>query len=194
MSGKNINLGDKKIKANNFKKSEKLFKIDDIDVDNILASKSEAYDTIISIKCFTVYDYNHVVRPLCIKLLQVTGYGKCLDSNRTMSFEVADKKLLKKYTKILVKVSSLIGKEFDNDTVYGNNDKYIKTKKKKKIYGVKVNTNFQGKKIQKENTSCKCLSLIMLDYITKVNEKFSPQTLLEECKHEKIKQNQKLSS
>ena len=111
-----------------------------------------------------------------------------------MSFEVADKKLLKKYTKILVKVSSLIGKEFDNDTVYGNNDKYIKTKKKKKIYGVKVNTNFQGKKIQKENTSCKCLSLIMLDYITKVNEKFSPQTLLEECKHEKIKQNQKLSS
>ena len=124
----------------------------------------------------------------------MTGYGKCLDSNRTMSFEVADKKLLKKYTKLLVKVSSLIGKEFDNDTVYGNNDKYIKTKKKKKIYGVKVNTNFQGKKIQKENTSCKCLSLIMLDYITKVNEKFSPQTLLEECKHEKIKQNQKLSS
>ena len=49
-----------------------------------------------------------------------------------MSFEVADKKLLKKYTKILVKVSSLIGKEFDNDTVYGNNDKYIKTKKKKR--------------------------------------------------------------
>ena len=43
------------------------------------------------------------------------------------------------------------------------------------------------KKIRKENASCKCLSLIMLDYITKVNEKFSPQTLLEERKHEKIK-------
>ena len=86
------------------------------------------------IKCFIGYDYNHVVRPLWIKLLQVTGYGKCLDSNRTMSFEVADKKLLKKYTKLLVKVSSLIGKEFDNDTVYGNNDKYIKTKKKEDIW------------------------------------------------------------
>ena len=62
----------------------------------------------------------------------MNGYGKCLDSNRTMSFEVADKKLLKKYTKLLVKVSSLIGKALDTNNVYGNNDKNKKTKKKKR--------------------------------------------------------------
>ena len=41
--------------------------------------------------------------------------------------------------------------EFDSEPVYGDNDKYIKTKIK--LYGDKVNTNFQGKKLPKENAS-----------------------------------------
>ena len=45
-----------------------------------------------------------------------------------MSFNVTDNKLLKKYTKIWEKISILLNKEFDSDPVYGNNDKYIKTK------------------------------------------------------------------
>ena len=72
--------------------------------------------------------------------------------------------------------------KFDNEPVYGDNDKYIKTKIK--IYEEKVNINFQGKKIPKENTSCKCLSLIMLDSAVRVNKKHYPQTLLEQCKYE----------
>ena len=51
-------------------------------------------------------------------------YAKCFDSNKTMSFKVTDKKLLKKYTKIWEKVSSLMKKEFDIESVYGDNDKY----------------------------------------------------------------------
>ena len=31
------------------------------------------------------------------------------------------------------------------------------------MYEDRVNTNFQGKKVPKENASCKCLSLIMLE-------------------------------
>ena len=31
---------------------------------------------------------------------------------------------------------------------------------------------------------CKCLSVIMLDSVIKANEKYYPQTLLEECKYE----------
>ena len=41
--------------------------------------------------------------------------------------------------------------EFDSEPVYGDSDKYIKTKIK--LYEDKVITNFQGKKIPKENTS-----------------------------------------
>ena len=74
-----------------------------------------------------VIEYNNI-RPLCIQFPQMIGYAKYYDSNKTMSFKVIDKKLLKKYTKIWGIVSSLIGKEFDSEPVYVDNDKYIKTK------------------------------------------------------------------
>ena len=38
-------------------------------------------------------------------------------------------------------------------------------------------------KKHKKNVSYKCLSLIILDSVMKVNKNY-PQTLLEECKHE----------
>ena len=42
-------------------------------------------------------------------------------------------------------------------------------------------TNFHNKKIPKEKAPCKGLSIIMLDSVFKVNEKYYPQTFLEEC-------------
>ena len=77
--------------------------------------------------------------------------------------------------------------EFDSEPVYGDNDKYIKTKIK--IYAGSMITNFQSKKMPKEKAPCKCLSIIMLDSVIKANKKYYPQTFLEECKYvqEKIK-------
>ena len=46
-----------------------------------------------------------------------------------------------------------------------------------------MNVNFQGKEVPKENASYKCLSLIMLDSVIRVNKKYYLQTLLEECKY-----------
>ena len=40
---------------------------------------------------------------------------------------------------------------------------------------MEINTNFQGKKIPKENASCKCLPLIMLDSAIRVSKKYHPQ-------------------
>ena len=77
-----------------------------------------------------------------------------------MSFKTSDNKLLKKYNKMWGKVSSFMNIKFDSEPVYGDNDKYIKTKTK--LYGDKINTNFQGKKIPKENTLYKYLSSILL--------------------------------
>ena len=70
--------------------------------------------------------------------------------------------------------------EFDSEPVYGGVDESIKTKIK--MYRDRVNTNFQGKKVPKENASYKCLSLIMLESVIRVNKKYYPQTL-EECKY-----------
>ena len=46
-----------------------------------------------------------------------------------------------------------------------------------------MNTNFQGKKMPKENASYDWLSLITLDSVIRVNKKYYPQTLLQECKY-----------
>ena len=76
---------------------------------------------------------------------------------------------------------------FESKPVYGDHDKYIKTKIK--IYAGSIITNFHNKKMPKEKAPCKCLSIIMIDSVIKANKKYYPQTLLEECKYiqEKIK-------
>ena len=77
--------------------------------------------------------------------------------------------------------------DFESKPVYGDDDKYIKTKIK--IYADSIITNFHNKKMPKEKAPCKCLSIIMIDSVIKANKKYYPQTLLEECKYlqEKIK-------
>ena len=182
LSGKNIIFDDKKVKKSDFYENKRLFKIDEIDVDKILVSKKEPYGTNKSIKYFIGYNDNDFIRPLCLKLPRIIGYAKCFDSNKTISFKVTDKKRLKNYIKIWGKVRNLMDIKFDSEPVYGDNDKCIKTKVR--IHRDKVNTNFQGKKVPKENASYKCLSLIMLDSVIKANKKYCPQKLVEECKQE----------
>ena len=78
-------------------------------------------------------------------------------------------------------INNLMSIEFDSEPVYGDNDKCIKTKIK--MYEDRVNTNSQGKKVPKENASYKCLSLIALNSVNRVNKKYCAQTFLEECKY-----------
>ena len=49
--------------------------------------------------------------------------------------------------------------------------------------------NFHNRKMPKEKSPSKYLSIIMLDSVIKANKKYYPQTFLEECKYvqEKIK-------
>ena len=155
MSGKSINFDDKKISKSNFCKNKKLFNLNDIDANKILVSKQESYGTKNSIKYFIGYNDTDVIRQLCIILPQMTGYVKDFDSNKIMFFKVSDNKLLKKYNKIWEKISNLLNIEFDSEPVYGDGDKYKKAKIK--MYRDRLNTNFQGKKLPKENASYKCL-------------------------------------
>ena len=117
----------------------------------------------------------------------MTSYARKFDENATMSFRANNKQLLKNYNKIWEKIEKLMRIAFESTPVYGDDDKYIKTKIK--IYANNINTNFHNKKMPKEKAPCKCLSIIMLDSAIKANKKYYPQTLLEECKYvqEKIK-------
>ena len=109
------------------------------------------------------------------------GYVKCFDNNKTMSFKVVDNNLLEKYTEIWRRVNNLMNIEFDSELVYGDVDKYLKTKIKR--YEDRVNTDFQGKEVPTENALYDCLSLITLDSVVRVNKKYFPQTFLEDFKY-----------
>ena len=117
----------------------------------------------------------------------MTGYARIFNENTAMSFIVKDKKLLKKYSKIWETVEGLIKITFESKPVYGEDVKYIK--RKIKTHAGNIITNFHNNKMPKEETPCKCLSIIMIDSVIKANKKYYPQTLLEECKYtqEKIK-------
>ena len=60
MIGKNVNFGNKK--------SKKVTKIDDINVNEISVSKEEPYGTKNLFKYFIGCNDNDVIRPLCTKL------------------------------------------------------------------------------------------------------------------------------
>ena len=119
----------------------------------------------------------------------MTGYINKFDENKiTMSLMVKDKQLLKNYNRIWKKIGRLISIDFNSKATYGDDDdKYIKTKIK--TYADIIITNFHNKKMPKEKVPCKCLSIIMLDSVIESDEKYYPQTFLEEYKYvkEKIK-------
>ena len=100
MSRKNINFDDKKIRKSDFYKNKTLNRIDDTDVNKILVSKKEFQGNKNSLKNFIGYNDNDVIRQLCIRLPQMTGYARKFDENVTMSFKVNDKQLLNNYKKI----------------------------------------------------------------------------------------------
>ena len=119
MSGKNVNFGDKKIRKSDFYKNRKVVKIGDIDVNKILVSKEEPPGAKNSFKYFIGYNGNDVIRPLCIKLPQMTGCVRKFDDNATMFFKISNKQLLEKYYQIWKSDKSILNMKFD---------KYIKTK------------------------------------------------------------------
>ena len=157
MSGLSIIFDDKKIKKTIFYRSRKPFDVSDINVNRIVMYKEVVYGTNNSLKYFIGnFDEDDVIRLLLLKLPQMMGYLKEFNDSMIMSLRVDDSKLFKKYCKIWKTIRSLLGIEFDSEPVYGDTDSYIKTKVK--IYDNKVNTNFQGKKTPKGDSSYKCLS------------------------------------
>ena len=77
----------------------------------------------------------------------MTGYFRKFNENSTMSFRVKDKQLLKNYNKIWEKIEKLMKIDFESKPVYGDDDKYIKTKIK--TYEKSIITNFHNKKMLK---------------------------------------------
>ena len=81
----------------------------------------------------------------------------------------------------------MANKKFDSDPIYNN--KYINTKIRS--YNNDITTQFRNidnknNKLPEKNKLYKCVSLISLDSIIKINKKYYLQTLLQECVYKLI--------
>ena len=172
MNEKILIFSNAAIIKNTFHRSNQPIDINKLDINKIVISDKDSF------KYFIGYRSNDDIRPLCIKLPQISGYAKYFDSNKKyINFSVSDKKLLKAYNAIWGEVTTLMKKEFNSEPVYNN--KYIKAKIK--LHNGRI--SFHDNKIPNESVHYICLSVILLDSIVKKNKNYYPQILLEECKY-----------
>ena len=130
-----------------------------------------------------IIGYNdNTISSLQLFLPKMTGYFNIFkDGNKKMSFLTDNNEFLEKYTKIWEKISNLINIKFDSGPVYNN--KYTNTKIRsyndiKTNFRDIDNKNNKNNKLPEKNKQYRCMSLISLDSIIKINKKYYPQTLL----------------
>ena len=124
-----------------------------------------------------------VIRPLCIVLLQMSGYIRYFDNGRkNMSFLIEDDSVYLKYTRIWNKIKGLLNVKFHSQPIH--DDKYIKTKVK--TFNETINTLFSDNKVSKERSHYICIAAICIDSVLKIEEKNHPEVYLEQWKY-KIK-------
>ena len=176
----------KKINKKDFYNYKKQFNIEDIDINKILISKPETYEN--NMRKYIIGYNDNTISPLQLFLPKMTGYLNIFkDGTRKMSFFTNNNEFLERYAATWGKISNLVNKKFDSDPIYNN--KYINTKIRS--YNNDIITNFRNidnknNKLLERNKPYKCISLISLDSIIKVNKKYYPQTLLQECVYKLI--------
>ena len=198
MSGNNINFHDKKIKISDFykNKNKKIFNIDSINVNKILVSKKVSYGKNNSFKYFIGYNDNDIIRPLFAKLPQTTSYINKYKDKKTkiittaMSLIVKDKQVFKNYNKIWENIEGLMKKNLIANLFVLMIIIVNTLKQKEKTFLRKsIIASFHNKKVPKEKMPHKYLSIIVLDSVIKTNNnKYYPQTFLEEWVYKQQKQ------
>ena len=174
-----VRFGEKEIAKEKFHVPKKFIKIWDVNVDNIIISKSVKTKTnstyLIGIKS------DKTIRPLVLTMPKTYGYVKTSKDkegdNKLMSFHTNDEKLLEKYKAIWTKIADLKNMELNALPVY--DDRYIKNKIR--TYGNKVYTNFCGLNVPQDNIECKSFTVISFNSLHVYNNKYYLRVYLANC-------------
>ena len=166
-----------------FYSSKEAILLDSVDLSKIVvSSRWKLNDT--TYKYFCGYLDNDVIKPLCVILLQMSGYIKYFDNGgKNMSFVTDDKEVYEKYDEIWNVVKGLLKLKFTASPI--RDDKYILAKlkifKKKNLTTFSNNNNNNIVPMEKNNYIC--IPAIDIDSVLKIDKKTYPQTYLEECKY-----------
>ena len=153
-------------------KVKKAVNLDKVKVDKIVVSikiKRNNETSKVVIGCMD--DISGIVTPLCITLLQMSGWVKYFENGgKNMSFKAEDDSVYLKYNEIWNKIKELLGGvKFHSDSIY--DDSYIKTKVK--TFSEMIKTLFDGNEIPKERIEYACIACISIDSVLKVIKKKS---------------------
>ena len=180
MSSQKIKFRDKEVDKKKLYSSKEAILLDSVDLSKIVvSSRWKLNDT--TYKYFCGYLNNDVIKPLCVILLQMSGYIKYLDNGgKNMSFVTDDKEVYEKYNEIWNVVKRLLKLEFTASPI--RDDKYILAKLK--IFKKKNLTTFNNNNIiPMEKNHYICIPAIDIDSVLKIDKKAYPQAYLEECKY-----------
>ena len=118
MSEKTLKSDNIKVNKNEFQKSKQPIRLDLISVDQIVVSDKFKHNDD-DFKYFIGYKEGEIVKPLCIILLEMSGYIKYFENGgKNMSFMVKDDDVLDKYNKIWDKIKNKLNIKFHSIPVY----------------------------------------------------------------------------
>ena len=118
MSEKTLKFDNIRVNKKEFHKSKQPINLDLVNVDQIVVSDKFKHSDD-GFKYFIGYKEGEIVKPLCIILLQISGYIKYFENGgKNMSFMVKNDDVLDKYEEIWDKIKETLNIKFQSMPVY----------------------------------------------------------------------------
>ena len=116
----------------------------------------------------------------------MSGYIKYFENGgKNKSFMIKDDNVLDRHNKIWDKIKKKVNIKFHSMPVY--DETYIKAKVRE--FDGKIQANFLGDEVPKENMHYTCIACITIDSVMKMDKKNCPQLYLEDWKY-RVKKSQ----
>ena len=136
MSEKTLKFNNIRLNKKEFHKSKQPIGLMSVNVDQIVLSEKFKHN-IEGLKYFIGYQEGEIVKPLCIILLQMSGYIKYFENGgKNMSFLIKDAEVWEKYKQIWDEIKNKLSIKFHSQLVYDKT--YIKVRE----FDCKIKTNF----------------------------------------------------
>ena len=118
MSEKTLKFNNIRLNKKEFHKSKEPIDLMSVIVDQIVVSDKFKHNNE-GFKYFIGYLEGGIVKPLCIILLQMSGYIKYFENGgKNMSFFIKDDEMLEKYKQIWDAIKNKLGIKFQSKPIY----------------------------------------------------------------------------
>ena len=167
MSEKTLKFNNIRLNKKEFHKSKQPIYLMSVNADEIVVSDKFKHSDG-GFKYFIGYEKGEIVKQLCTILPQMSGYIKYFEKGgKNMSFLIKDDEMWGKYEQIWDVIKNKLGIKFHSEPVYDKT--YIKSKVRE--FDSKIETNFWGNEVPKDNMHYTCIACITIDSVMRIDKK-----------------------